>query len=261
MTALSRSTGRMIFSPIGVYTYPMVNRLRSKFFDSDSHVPSACTVNSLSSRPMEESKSFGETVRADTISAQTWLEDLYEAVDYDAALTRAEANIEDEDIPTANNENGATSHLATDDELCEGQEGELTYGEMDLSFFIALLRRLNPPRNSKFVDLGSGRGQLVLAAAKLVPWNLCTGIEIMPEVFEIGQGALEVAKSSGISISPCEFYNADIYKFTKPLQDADIVFAYATCFPTSDGETLSRLSQVLADHVRRDATIITVNKR
>ena len=83
----------------------------------------------------------------------------------------------------------------------------------------------------------------------------------MPEVFEIGQGALEVAQKSGSSISPCEFFNADIYKFTEPLADADVVFAYATCFPTSDGETLSRLSQILAEHVRRDSIIITVNKR
>jgi hypothetical protein len=239
-------------------------RHRSSFFGSGiSRLSSALTMNQLSSKPIK-SKSFGETVRADTKSVQTWLEDLYEAVDYDAALTRAGVIME-EDSPVeddADIEVDEVSNIAsTDHAMCEGQEGELTYGEMDLSFFIALLRRLNPSSHSKFVDLGSGRGQLVLAAAKLFPWSLCTGIEIMPEVFEIGQGALEVAQKSGNYLSPCEFFNADIYNFTEPLVDANVVFAYATCFPTSDGETLSRLSQILTEHVRRDSIIITVNKR
>jgi hypothetical protein len=243
----------------------MKMRCRTRYFLSDiSRISSAFTVSRLSSKPIK-SKNFGETVRADSMLVQTWLENLYEAVDYDAALTRAGVNMEDDGPIGDDIENEVDADLKTpespDDEMCEGQEGELTYGEMDLSFFIALLRRLNPPPHSKFVDLGSGRGQLVLAAAKLFPWKLCTGIEIMPEVFEIGQGALDVARKSGNSISPCEFFNADIYKFTEPLADANVVFAYATCFPTSDGETLSRLSQTLAENVRRDSIIITVNKR
>ena len=217
-------------------------------------------------------KSFGNAVRDEAELLQIWLENLYEAVDYEAALERAGIDFDsefdraDEELGVTINDKQGESSTWTENGneeagQCEGKEGELTYGEMDLSFFVALLRRLNPARGARFVDLGSGRGQLVLAAAKMYPWDLCTGIEIMPEVYEIGQGALAVARASQANISRCEFFKADIYNFTQPLARADVVFAYATCFPTSDGRTLARLSRVLADNLRDGATVITVNKR
>jgi hypothetical protein len=39
--------------------------------------------------------------------------------------------------------------------ICEGKEGELTYGEMDLTFFLSILKYLGPPQGRKFVDVGS----------------------------------------------------------------------------------------------------------
>jgi SAM-dependent methyltransferase len=240
----------------------------------NSHLYKSSTVKTITSIK-SKARSFGDLVRNEARMLQSWLENLYEMVDYEAALSRAGVNFDGEiddmesDIPVdavAENPLRSSSEevdnvLSSETHICEGKEGETTYGEMDLAFFVALLRRINPSPGLKFVDLGSGRGQLVLAAAKMFPWQLCTGIEIMPEVFEIGQGALEVACSMQPPISDCQFFKADIYNFTLPLQEADIVFAYATCFTTSDGCTLSKLSRVLADNVRKGSTIITVNKR
>jgi hypothetical protein len=211
---------------------------------------------------------FVKSVKVEANQIQCWLENVYESVDYAAALKRAGIVDDWSDEQDDSGSDTEGEHYEQDiwsetdnSEVCEGKEGELTYGEMDLTFFVALINRLDPSEGSRFVDLGSGRGQLVLAAAKLRPWKLCTGIEIEPEVFEIGQGALDIAQQGDDPISPCKFVFGDIYNTTNPLFDADLVFAYATCFATSDGNVLSRLSKVLSENLKPECTVITVNKR
>jgi hypothetical protein len=107
---------------------------------------------------------------------QVWLEDVYMEVDYEKALDAADLE---------------------QDPVFEGDDGgaeldEFTYGEMDLSFFLAIMRHLDPPSSAKFLDIGCGRGQLCLAAARARPWAACRGLEIIPEVLHIGRGAIEV---------------------------------------------------------------------
>ena len=167
------------------------------------------------------------------------------------------------------------SHSSSSDDMgaiSEGKDGELTYGEMDLELFLAVLKYLGPPQRRKFIDIGCGRGQLVLTAA-LIGWRRCEGIEIMPDVLEIGRGALDVLRGNLAPTPPtigaggaagfdgCQLHLGDMYVDTAHIKDADVVFVYATCFATEDGETLGRLSRVFAEHVRTGTTIVTVNKR
>eukprot|EP00961_Rhodomonas_salina_P140678 1892976-Rhodomonas_salina.3 len=49
---------------------------------------------------------------------------------------------------------------------------------MDLRFFLALMAEVEPAEPATFVDVGSGRGQLVLAAAREGKWKRCVGVEI-----------------------------------------------------------------------------------
>jgi len=248
---------------------------------------------------------------------QVWLEDVYEAVDYEAALIRAGV-LDPEDLLTEESEGAAEGVIhdagavvgaedaaarveleenikrLTDSEylpmeldmtidnlsqetssgdICEGKEGELTYGEMDLAFFLSILKYLGPPNGRKFVDVGCGRGQLVLAAGVLGGWSSCEGIEIMPDVLEIGRGALDVVrgplcpevprvgKGGADGFSNCRLHLGDMYEDTEPLRDADVVLAYATCFATDDGETLTKLSKVFASSCKKGSTVVTVNKR
>ena len=58
----------------------------------------------------------------------------------------------------AEDEEKLDGHL---DDECE----ELIYGEFSLALFCALLDKLAPCQTMSFIDVGSGRGQLVLAAA------------------------------------------------------------------------------------------------
>ncbi|KAL7540869.1 hypothetical protein ACHAXR_010441 [Thalassiosira sp. AJA248-18] len=81
---------------------------------------------------------------------------------------------------------------------------EFTYGEFDIEFFGALLdiswkhylegqhneQQLSPTSNpwinKTFCDIGSGAGRLVVTAAALHPeWELCRGIEILPNLHNI----------------------------------------------------------------------------
>eukprot|EP00802_Teleaulax_amphioxeia_P017710 Tamp_17875.p1 GENE.Tamp_17875~~Tamp_17875.p1 ORF type:complete len:413 (+),score=37.15 Tamp_17875:85-1323(+) len=250
---------------------------------------------------------------------QRWLEDVYEAVDYEAALVRAgvldpadllpaaesagpdegkrdvagaavgpDSAVEDADLEemmrltdgvylpmdvdmTIDHFNSNSASASGD--ICEGKEGELTYGEMDLAFFLSILKYLGPPNGRKFVDVGCGRGQLVLAAGVLGGWGSCEGIELMSDILEIGRGALDVVRGPGCPALPrvgkggadgfahCRLHLGDMYRDTEPLRDADVVLAYATCFATDDGVSLSKLSQVFAASCKSGATVITVNKR
>ena len=235
-----------------------------------------------------------ETMERAAAKVQVWLEDVYESVDYEAALIRAGVidpntvlHVEDGSSPLEDLEAVLDSsylpmeHDMTIDHLdssssggvCEGKEGELTYGEMDLVFFLEILKYIGPPNGRKFVDVGCGRGQLVITAALVGGWGRCEGIEIMADVIEIGNGALEVVggpscptlprigKSGSDGFNHVRLHQGDMYLDTQPLSDADVVFAYATCFATEDGEVLSRLSKVFAASIKSGATIITINKR
>jgi SAM-dependent methyltransferase len=93
----------------------------------------------------------------------------------------------------------------------------LTYGEFDFYFFAELLDRTHSYCNNYssfynqqeqqqdesssstsdwtdkvFVDIGSGTGRLVLAAAALHPtWHKCRGIELLPTIHDAAQATLE----------------------------------------------------------------------
>lgn len=74
---------------------------------------------------------------------------------------------------------------------------EYTYGEFDRAAFGAVVERLQTvhgARGGAFVDVGCGRGQLVLAAAEIAAdWRDCVGVEFVPELAAIGMAACQIA--------------------------------------------------------------------
>jgi hypothetical protein len=264
----------------------------------------ALKVSGSSSPGQAKGGADREVMEKAAAKVQAWLEDVYESVDYEASLIRAgvidPSNILSQEGADASDgeiaevlsledlafmpdssylpmeQDMTIDHLGTGSssgDICEGKEGELTYGEMDLAFFLSILKYVGPPNGRKFVDVGCGRGQLVLAAALVGGWGRCEGIEIMNDVLEIGNGALDVVR--GPSCPPCprlgkggsdgfehvKLHQGDMYVDTETLRDADVIMAYATCFATEDGEVLGKLSKVFASSTKPDATVITVNKR
>ena len=174
-----------------------------------------------------------------TKAMQQWLEAAYEQVDY-AAVLEATDEV-------------STSYLSTDDETT-------TYGEFPLSFFLALLDHLAPPATASFLDLGSGRGQLVLAAAKYRTWMACRGVEITPELHFIARDAGQWACKNIRATHDVElaFTLGDIYKQDIGRQD-EFVFCYATCLEVDDAGTLARLYRCLQG-LKAGATVVTINR-
>ena len=169
---------------------------------------------------------------------QAWLSEIYDSLDYEAALAAAEVSPQPYD--------------SIDDE-------GTTYGEFPIDFFLALFEKLDPSPDTHFIDLGSGRGQIVLAASRSRRWASCQGIEILPELHFIAYEASRclVDKPCPISFKLDDIYSADISSNIggKPC----LVFVYATCLEVDVTGSLARLSKAL-EAIPTGSTILTVNR-
>ena len=195
---------------------------------------------------------LGSTMRQ---AAEAWLADVYESIDYEAVLFSDEEEEQEQDDFGAD---------------------EFIYGESSLPFFLQLLDKaldLARPASisgaaSGFCDLGGGKGQLALAAAREEPDRLsgtCFSLELMPELHRMGAAAFEAAAAVDPDLERVVAQRGSIYDV--PTLDitcgaARVVFAYATKFESVDGEHVERLSAALAaSQLPAGAIVITVNRR
>jgi SAM-dependent methyltransferase len=119
---------------------------------------------------------------------------------------------------------------------------EYTYGEFDLSFFAHLLTIYCRDCKS-FRDIGSGTGQLVFAAAALMPsFEKCSGLEILPRLHECAISNLDrcrrnkedipILPSSDIELKPfIQFEQGSLEDPYMFIGDADVIFCFASCMP------------------------------
>lgn len=114
---------------------------------------------------------------------------------------------------------------------------ELTYGEIILKSLHEILQVANAKPHEKFVDLGSGTGKVACSACVLFNFREVIGIEIQDALYDFSNSLLTKLKSS----NPRSQHWQDKLKrvtFLKQnfldsnLDDADIIFANATCFST-----------------------------
>ena len=104
----------------------------------------------------------------------------------------------------------------------------LQYGEVDLQAFATALGWCKPRPGEKFVDLGSGSGKAVLAAAALHPFSSATGIELVPQLHDTAVEALGRCETSLLQTKDVHFTCADALDFV--WTDHDVVFVSITCF-------------------------------
>ena len=135
----------------------------------------------------------------------------------------------------------------------------LVYGEFDLSFFSRLLDAAGPLEGDTFVDLGSGVGRLVLAAALLHPdsWISCHGIELLPELHNAAIDArLQLDNlpppHCSIPLAPCEYSVLDVYGTgaAAALGNADVCFSYSVTWERDEQGRLTELSHLLANRLK-----------
>lgn len=107
------------------------------------------------------------------------------------------------------------------------QEWEsLTYGELPLTSLLKLVEHAKPRSGEIFVDLGSGTGRLVMAAALLWPFAKSVGVEKMHALM---QASKKAEKQVTMPFQgEVRWMLHDIEK--ADWLDGDIVLCHATCF-------------------------------
>lgn len=111
------------------------------------------------------------------------------------------------------------------------EEKNLVYGEITFPDFYRLLEQVNPHDAEVFMDLGSGLGKAVFAAAMQYPHLKCVGLELLEGLYELSQGLVASYKKELCPGAKLEFRLGDYFK--QDISDADIVFVAATTYPPS----------------------------
>lgn len=156
----------------------------------------------------------------------------------------------------------ARSGLATLDGIPLAGDS-MVYGEFDLNFFAHLIELAAPARGDEFLDIGSGAGRLVLAAALLHPgvWGNCHGIEISSPLHDAAIAARVAFEDLQPQppIAPCEFTCASVLddgSGSAALGGAGVAFSYAVTWASD--ETHGQLVRTLASRLPSGARIISI---
>ena len=144
-------------------------------------------------------------------------------------------------------------------------DSSLTYGEYDLGHFAALVDRALDGKGQHgrtFVDVGSGCGRLVFAAAALWPALACVaGVERIEEMHEMAMAACERVT---LPEPPTRrFFHGDVAHLLGAggaLADADVLFAYSSTW-AGVGDVLTDFSATCGTLLRVGARVVTTDKR
>ena len=178
-------------------------------------------------------------------ATSTWLETVYDSLDWEAIIASGASEDADD----------------VDDSVTE-----LTYGESDLDFFLRVvdtaLGAAGGDANG-FCDLGGGKGQLALAAARAEPERLggrCVSLELVPELHRIGAAAMVAA-----AVPRAEAMRGDIYDLdtlSACVAGARVSYCYSSLLESTDGVHVERLSAALAaSRLPQKSVVATINRK
>ncbi len=114
--------------------------------------------------------------------------------------------------------------------------------------FIALLRHLNLPQGSTFVDVGSGKGRVLLLAAQH-GFKRVMGVEFSAPLCEQARRNIEIFRGRVQPLSPIEIVQADITRH-EWRGDENVFFLYNPFDEVILAQFVERLKQSLAAHPR-----------
>lgn len=153
------------------------------------------------------------------------------------------------------------------------------YGEVGFEAMAHALSRVEPTSKETFLDLGSGTGQAVLAAALTHPFEACRGVERLESLHEVAMQSLASYESEtertiqALRKGPneegdgmesegtwpfhapkVEFVHGDLLH--EPLDGVDVVYSFATCF----GRGLLNAMTWQLEALRPGARVLLVSK-
>jgi precorrin-6B methylase 2 len=134
--------------------------------------------------------------------------------------------------------NADTTGVISREELGFGDEGQWYYEPSPWLSLRAALRRQRVSNEDVFVDLGSGKGRVVLQAAQY-PFKRVIGVELSPELNEVARANVE-ANRPRLKCREVEVITADLTEYVVP---DDVTVAY--CFNPVIGELFAALLEEL----------------
>jgi hypothetical protein len=162
------------------------------------------------------------------------------------------------------------------------RETTLVYGEISFEAFGIVIEKIKKiygrqdtgasgeygilqGRGGTFIDLGSGTGKAVVAAAILHNFDQCTGIEMLEGLYSISLEMLASYNTRGKTKlqdrefdTHCSFVCADFLDVkAKDWRDADLVFANSTCY---DDNLMAKIAD-LALGMKKGAFFVAFTKR
>lgn len=105
----------------------------------------------------------------------------------------------------------------------------MKYDEASTESFLHALELTKPTQNDIFLDLGSGLGKKVIAAALQHQVKKCVGIELLEDLYTASNEVLQRVKDNRINISNSEFILGNYY---------DLDFSYASIIHISISPTM-----------------------
>jgi SAM-dependent methyltransferase len=120
------------------------------------------------------------------------------------------------------------------------------------SWFVlpAALRHRPPRAGDVFLDVGSGKGRVVLQAARY-PYRRVIGVELSPELTAVARANVELNRHR-LTVEDIELVTADIADYEMP-GDVTTVFAFSPLY----GDAFQALIEKLADLADRRGSRVT----
>lgn len=146
---------------------------------------------------------------------------------------------------------------------------ELVYGELGVTALTSLLDAVGVEQGDAFCDVGSGHGELVLAASLLHPSTLraSRGMEIVEELAEVAsQHHKTLLQRAALPAAPIELVHGDVYDEHSAaagmLRDTTLAVCFATTWSASGrGRALPELSSTLYRALPAGARVVMVDAR
>lgn len=160
-----------------------------------------------------------------------------------------------------------------EDALCS-----LVYGEAPFQSLAVILQKvkhllgISSYAKAKYVDLGSGTGKTVMAAALLHTWRECCGIELVEGLYDSslellerwhdglpympkGQKKIQYKLSPEVRATPINLLQGDVLEVD--WSDADVVFSCSTCF---EDDLMAQISK-RAEKLKPGSIVVTCGQR
>jgi precorrin-6B methylase 2 len=151
-----------------------------------------------------------------------------------------------------------TAHLGPQDnsllDLNPNRSLLVGYNPTDWSLACELLNKISVSNNDVFIDYGSGKGRVLMVAAKF-PFRRLIGIELNSDLHKIACD--NIAKFADIDYSKIELLNIDATQFHLP-EDVSVIFMNNPFKGSVFDRVLSDINLSLAKNPRR-ITFIYVN--